>query len=151
MDKEALFFFLDPSAPDPDPDPTPPTLDLFFDHPELGQNPLSASRTILSESRNGVLQEERPYWKWEGDPSGIAGFPAKEVGLDFSLPLLPGGTILVKELEGARTYSLSLDELEGNTLPLAPYSAQYTITASFSQPIKDTVYEAQFCFDVRLP
>ena len=60
LDKEALFSFLDPSAPDPDPDPTPPTLDLFFDHPELGQNPLSASRTILSESRNGVLQEERP-------------------------------------------------------------------------------------------
>ena len=58
---------------------------------------------------------------------------------------------LVKELEGARTYSLSLDGLTGNTLPLAPYSARYTITASFSQPIKDTVYEAQFCFDVRLP
>lgn len=147
LDKEALFSFLDPSAPDP----TPPTLDLFFDHPELGQNPLSASRTILSESRNGVLQEERPYWEWEGDPSGIAGFPAKEVRLDFSLPLLPGGTILVKELEGARTYSLSLDGLTGNTLPLAPYSARYTITASFSQPIKDTVYEVQFCFDVRLP
>ena len=97
------------------------------------------------------MQEERPYWKWEGDPSGIAGFPAKEVRLDFSLPLLPGGTILVKELEGARTYSLSLDELKENVLPLAPYSARYTITASFSQPVQNTVYEAQFCFDVRLP
>ena len=151
LDKEALFSFLDPSAPDPDPDPTPPTLDLFFDHPELGQNPLSASRTILSESREGVLQKERPYWQWEGDPSGIAGFPTEEVGLDFSLPRLPGGTILVQQLDGGREYSLPLDGLVGNALPLAPYSARYTITASFSHPVQNTVYEAQFCFDVRLP
>ncbi len=102
LDKETLFSFLDPSAPDPDPDPTPPTLDLFFDHPELRQAPLSASRTILSESRNGILQEERPYWRWEGDPSGIKGFPTEEVRLGFSLPCLPGGTILVQQLDGGR-------------------------------------------------
>lgn len=151
LGKETLFSFLDPSAPDPDPDPTPPTLDLFFDHPELRQTPLSASRTILSESRNGILQEERPYWRWEGDPSGIKGFPTEEVRLGFSLPCLPGGTILVQQLDEGREYSLPLDGLVGNALPLAPYSARYTITASFSHPVQNTVYEAQFCFDVRLP
>lgn len=149
LDKEALFSFLDPSSPNLD--PTPPTLDLFFDHPELRQTPLSASRTILSESREGVLQEERPYWKWEGDPSGIEGFPAEEVRLGFSLPCLPGGTILIQQLDGGREYSLPLDGLVGNALPLAPYSARYTITASFSHPVQNTVYEVQFCFDVRLP
>ena len=149
LDKEALFSFLDPSSPNLD--PTPPTLDLFFDHPELRQTPLSASRTILSESRNGILQEERPYWRWEGDPSGIEGFPTEEVRLGFSLPCLPGGTILIQQLDGGREYSLPLDGLVGNALPLAPYSARYTITASFSHPVQNTVYEAQFCFDVRLP
>ena len=44
--------------------------------------------------------------------------------------------------DGSDAYTLSSWELEGDVLPLAPYSAHYTVAAS--SPVGDALYQMEF-------
>ena len=48
--------------------------------------------------------------------------------------------------DGSESYTLSSQDLEGDILPLAPYSAHYTVYGCF--PVGDALYEMEFYFDI---
>ena len=149
IDWDYVETLLDFDAADPDPAPQPPEMMMYFDGEiNAGGEPMHAVNNILSQSCGGVDQEvTREY-----DPSvgGIHGAHAEQVKLSFSYAPLDDYKIKVENWERTESYYVSSHELTDNTLPLAPYSAHYTVTGSFAT-VRETVYEMQFVFDIKLP
>ena len=57
---------------------------------------------------------------------------------------------MVESWDRTQSYSVSSTELTDDVLPLAPYSAHYTVYGTF-ETVRDTTYEMAFSFDVELP
>lgn len=58
--------------------------------------------------------------------------------------------IKVENWEHTDSYYVYGKELVDDTLLLAPYSAHYTVTGTFASA-RETVYEMEFVFDIKLP
>lgn len=84
------------------------------------------------------------------DPLVISDLPITKIKLHFSSMPILDYTILVEDLQRDHSYMLSSKKIEGNLLPLAPYSAHYTIDASFHSS-GDGILEMSYSFDVILP
>ena len=48
--------------------------------------------------------------------------------------------------DGSERYTLSSEELEGYVVPLAPYSAHYTVRGEFA--VGHALYDMDFYFDI---
>jgi beta-lactamase regulating signal transducer with metallopeptidase domain len=132
------------------PTPHPPNLMLYFND-DINKNgvPIHATKTVLSIRTEG---EERKVSDGmdDGGAGGVFGYPVTEVLLTFSYEPVNGYEVQVENWDRTTSYFISSDELAGNLLPLAPYSAHYTVYGRF-ESVGETIYEMQFRFDVGLP
>ncbi len=150
IDWDYVETLLDFDAQNPDPSPFPPNMMMYFDDKVNADDELMhASKTVLSIKRNGVDQKVNENLIDQGI-GGIHGFPATEVILYFSYE--PEGFYEVKVENWDRTssYTVLSSDLEDDVLPLAPYSAHYTVYGTF-KTVRATTYEMSFAFDVVLP
>ncbi len=149
VDWTYLDSLLDFDAANPDPAPHPPWMMLYFNEQINAEQLMHASRIILSINRDGVPQEVNEALNDLGI-GGVYGFPVTQVQLSFSYPPAEGYRVKVENWDGTESYDLTSDQLIEDFLPLAPYSAHYTVNGSFAT-VRDTVYEMEFRFDVKLP
>ena len=142
---------LDFDAPNPNPYPEIPAMMMYFGETMSGDeiDLMHASRTILSVFAGDVEQIVNPHLN-DVDVGGVYGFPATEVNLYFTYPPRDGYTVKVETWDRSSSYSLSSSRLENDLLPLAPYSAHYTVSGVFESHW-DTTYIMNFSFDVELP
>ncbi len=141
---------LDFDAADPDPPPFPPNMMMYFDERVNTDGELMyASETILSVRRGDEEQKVSEHLNDEG-VGGIHGFPATQVKLYFSYAPAGDYEIKVENWERTDSYTVSSSRLTDDILPLAPYSAHYTVYGTF-KTVRDTTYEMKFLFDVELP
>lgn len=109
----------------------------------------SKDKTVLRLQEPGDESESTHYLYDVGE--GIGGFFGVEmdrVQLGFSYA--PADyTVLVESWDRSESYTLSSAELENNVLPLAPYSAHYTVCGGFDT-VRNTHYEMEFYFDIGL-
>lgn len=165
---------LDFNAPDPDPAPHPPDMTVSAISGDASANavgsPLyAAKRVIILTDADGTWTAEYSEGKTEfrlqepGDESrgthylyddgnGIGGFFGAELNkviLAFSYDPVDY-TVLVENWDRSESYIIHSDELENDVLPLAPYSAHYTVSGSFDT-VRNTHYEMEFYFDIGLP
>lgn len=127
--------------------PYPPNMYLYFNEEITPEGELMvASGSIVSASREGDPLEG-PFPD-TGGVGGVGGFPVEEVTLSFSHELYTGDfTVQVEDWGCTDSYLVSSDQLEEPfVLPLAPYSAHYTVYATVTDG--KTVYETEFRFDV---
>jgi len=134
--------------------PHPPNLMLHFDGLEP-DDPLYAQGQIIwrkvgdeyiSNIRNDTFEEM--------GVGGIYGYEATEVRLEFTHPLRDGYQVEVyaEGGDGDYMYSVHSTELdEEYVLPLAPYSAEYRITAQPYDTFDDEEYSMEYRFEVILP
>ena len=153
VDWAYLDSLLDLDAPNPDPTYYAPELEYQVTGPEeeqkgtwtqeLWEAKLHASRQVLSiTDADGTRVPEYEY-------SGIGGTFGQtytQAQLEFSVPPVDGYTVTVERWDGSGFYTLSGEELEGNVLPLAPYSAHYTVRGEFA--VGDALYDMEFYFDI---
>ena len=150
IDWDRVAACLDFDAEDPDPAPQPPDMLLYFNQEINGDGKLMyATKTVLRQTQGGEEQEISP-WLQESGTGGVFGYPATQVRLSFTYAPEGDYTVVVENWERTRSYSLSGSQLTGGLLPLAPYSAHYTVCGTF-HTVRDTVYEMEFTFDVGLP
>lgn len=151
IDWDYLESLLTP-APEVDSEPYPPQLMLYFNE-EINQDglPMYASSTVLSAAVDGEeLPPDSPIFEDSG-VGGVYNIPVSEVQLVFSQEPLKGYTVRVEDWEKETGYSVSSEELEEpDVLPLADYSAHYTVYASF-EISEGTIYKMKFVFDIQLP
>ena len=143
---ESLLDF-NAKAPDPPPE-IPRWMQAEFSGEGMEKIRLDVSGKLLGGVRSGETIEPGTYVT---DPSysSISGSPATQVKLLF--PHEPAGyEVLVRNWEESAGYSLDHTQLEGDVLPLANYSAHYTVYVQFALA-EDTVYEMAYFFDVELP
>ena len=148
IDWDYVDSLLDFDAVNPDPSPHPPEMVMYFDEDiNIEGEPMHSTKNIISESRAGVNQEAKEY-----DPSvgGIYGANVAQVKLSFSYEPADDYKIKVENWERTDGYYVHGSELTDDILPLAPYSAHYTVTGRFAT-VRETVYEMEFVFDVKLP
>lgn len=150
IDWKYVESLLDFDAVDPDPAPYPPWMMMYFnDDVNAGGELMHASRTVLSVSSGGVPQEVNEAANDSGI-GGVHGSPVTQVQLSFSYPPSESYRVKVENWERTESYYVSSDEMVNDTLPLAPYSAHYSVTGNFAT-VRATVYEMKFEFDVKLP
>lgn len=136
---------LDFAVPDPDPPLSRPELYLSFDGPDADPKdpPLSALSRVWS------IADAQGTWTPEYENSGVGGAFGQTLTkavLRFSPSPYDGYTVTVERWDGSGFYTLSGEELEGNVLPLAPYSAHYTVRGEFA--VGDALYDMEFYFDI---
>ena len=174
IDWEYIRSLLDFDATDPDPAPQQPemTVRVISDDESASvvEGPLyaakrvvtvtddagtwvaeySENKTVLRLQESGDENESTHYLYDSG--AGIGGFFGVEmdrVKLGFSyVPV--DYTVLVESWDRSESYTLCSVELEDNVLPLAPYSAHYTVCGGFDT-VRNTHYEMEFYFDIGLP
>lgn len=145
-----LESLLDFEAVDPDPAPQPPEMMMYFNaKSNSSSEPMYAMKRILSISSGGLAQEVNKNLNDSG-VGGVSGGLVTQVKLHFSYRPVEGYKIRVENWERTESYYVASEDLTNDTLPLAPYSAHYTVTGSFAT-VRDTVYEMEFLFDVELP
>ncbi len=150
VDWDYIESLLDWGAPNPDPAPYPPEMMMYFnDDINADGKLMQASKTILSIRRGGEEQAINAILNTDGT-GGIYGFPVTEVQLTFSYAPLDGYEVQVEDWERTKSYFVSSDDLSENVLPLAPYSAHYTVYRTFAT-VRETIYEMKYTFDVELP
>ena len=160
IDWDYLDTLLDLEAPNPDPTYYAPKMSYqLTGEEEMGQwkgggqmgelwEELSSGSRDAS-SRVVSIQDAQGRRTMEEVPVGIGGHFGGTYGearLEFSVPPDGGYTVTVEKWDGSDCYTLSSRELEGDVLPLAPYSAHYTVAASF--PVGDALYQMEFYFDL---
>ena len=150
LDWDYINSLLDFDTKNPDPAPVPPEMMMDFGEPinENG-NLMHASKTILSAKRGDAEQGINEYLNDEG-VGGVFGFPVTQVKLYFSYAPEGVYTVVVEDWERTASYTVSSGELADDALPLAPYSAHYTVYGTFTT-VRDTTYEMKFVFDIELP
>lgn len=137
-------------AVDPDPAPQPPEMMMYFNAKNNASGePMYAMRRILSISSGGLAQEVNKNLNNSG-VGGVSGDLVTQVKLHFSYRPVDGYEIRVENWERTESYCVASEDLTDDTLPLAPYSAHYTVTGNFAT-VRATVYEMEFRFDVKLP
>lgn len=152
IDWEYLNSLLDFDVTDPDPAPRPPWMSFYLFGPEsseyeLSEEAMSAeSRIILITDGDGNSVE--PEYEYSG-VGGCYGVELTEVRLEFSYAPT-SYAVSVESWDGSKSYVVHQDEVENGVLPLAPYSAHYTVSGSFST-VRDTTYDMRFYFDICLP
>ena len=160
VDWTYLSSLMDPEAPNPDPTYYAPKMSCQLTGEEdagqwmaegkfgdVWENVKNASRSC--SSRVVSIQDAQGKRAMEEVPAGIGGHfggPYREAKLTFSSPPEGGYTVTVERWDGSESYNLSSQELEGDVLPLAPYSAHYTVYGCF--PVGDALYEMEFYFDI---
>ena len=150
VDWDYIESLLDRNAPDPDPAPHPPEMMMYFNADAIRDDgPMYAAKTILS-LRSGGEDQPVPDDLRASEIGGVSGFPVTDVQLTFSYAPLDGYRVQVENWERTSAYFVSSEELSGSALPLAPYSAHYTVYGTFAT-VRETVYEMKFAFDVTLP
>jgi len=150
IDWDYIESLLDFDAVNPDPAPFPPDMTMCFDNQVYPNVKLmQASKTILSVKRGDAEQEVNENLNDVGI-GGVFGRIVTQVKLYFSYP--PEGDYEIKVENWDRTdfHTVSSSELTDDVLPLAPYSAHYTVYGTFTT-VRDTTYEMRFSFDVELP
>ena len=153
LDWDYIASLLDWDAEDPGPMSHPPTMYLYFEE-VAPDTPRSAtrfhsSRTILRLTQDGETLDITNQ-RADDSISGISGSLVTQVQLSFTYKPLDGYRVLVENWDRTQSYSVSSTELTGDVLPLAPYSAHYTVYGTF-ETVRDTTYEMAFFFDVELP
>lgn len=153
IDWDYLRSLLTPKPEEP-PAPTPPELNLYFDGTALDDRPISACQTVLSKTVDGQEQSLDGYqenWLYNGSGvGGVYGAPVTQVTLSFSQEPDSGYAVRIEDWEHTAAQTVSSQDLEdAEILPLAPYSAHYTVCAAFT--VENTVFQMEYCFDVRLP
>ena len=151
IDWDYLASLLDFDAVDPDPAPQPAELLLYFnwDNPHLDGQPLTVMGKVRALSQGGVIQEINAHGP-KPTTGGVAGAPVTAVQLDFTYWPRGGYRVKIESWDYKESYYVTSEELTDDTLPLAPYSAHYTVSGTFAT-VRDTVYEMEFYFDVELP
>lgn len=147
IDWSYIDSLLDWDAKNPDPSPVPPEMMMRFSEEINPDGALMyAARSIISVTRRGVMAIQNTGHEGVG---GVACQAVTSVELSFSYE--PLGDYIVKAENWDRTSSYTVlgSELADNTLPLAPYSAHYTVSGSFKND-GGTVYKVEFYFDVDL-
>jgi len=150
IDWEYLNTLLDFDAENPDPAPQPPQMLMYFaEGLAMNNEPMYAMRTIHSVRQNGESIAFSEHLSDSGI-GGVSGAPVTEVRLDFTYP--PQGDFIVKveKWDHSDFYTVASSQLTGNVLPLADYSAHYTISGLF-ESYRGTEYDMSFAFDVELP
>ncbi len=168
-----LYSLLDFDAPDPDPSPRPPDLHVYLNQSEDTENrpeeALCATKRVLSiTDADGLWLAEYGEKKSQlrlVDPEtevettrqlydsldGIGGFfglALDEVRLEFSYPA-DNFSVTVENWDRSESYTLESAQIIDGILPLAPYSAHYTVHGSFDT-VRNTRYEMVFYFDIGL-
>ena len=136
---------LDFAVPDPDPPLSGPELYLSFHGPDADPKdpPLSALSRVWSIA--DAQGTRTPEYENSG-VGGAFGQTLTKAVLRFSPSPYDGYTVTVERWDGSGFYTLSGEELEGNVLPLAPYSAHYTVRGEFA--VGDALYDMEFYFDI---
>lgn len=132
------------------PTPHPPDMMLYFND-EINEdgNLMHACKTVLSINQKGEERKVSDELS-DGAAGGVYGYPVTEVRLTFSYEPRDGYEIQVENWDRTESYVISSDELIDGVLPLAPYSAHYTVYGVF-ETVRETIYEMKFTFDVELP
>jgi len=150
IDWDYVESLLDFDAVNPDPAPQPPEMMLYFNEEiNAGGELMYAVKKILSVSRGGVAQEVNENLNDSG-VGGVSGSPVTQVKLYFSYAPTGSYKIKVENWERTEHYYVLSEDLTDDTLPLAPYSAHYTVTGSFATA-RETVYYMAFVFDIEWP
>ena len=148
-DWDAAERLLDFDAPNPDPAPQPPRLMLWFSAEGKSVTdgvPMSAdAHRLRITDADGVLEPEPSPITWSGIEAHVT-----QVRLEFTYPPADGYTVSVEGLDGQPVYEVNGDELNSGVLPLAPYSACYTVRGQFESR-RNTTYDMVFYFKVVLP
>ena len=149
IDWNYLNSLLDFDAVNPDPSPQPPDMLMYFDA-DAGTDgkPMYAARTIHSVLRNG--EAISVMYLNDSGVGGMSGIRVREARLAFSYPPKGDFTIRIESWDHSDFYTLSSSQLTDNVLPLADYSAHYTVSGTFESH-RDTVYVVSFAFDIELP
>ena len=145
IDWAYLDSLLDFTVPDPDPPRSKPELQLSFDGPDV--NPQEAPLSTMS--RVWSIADEEGVRVPEYEDTGVGGVFGQTLTkavLMFSIPPHDGYTVTVERWDGSERYTLSSEELEGYVIPLAPYSAHYTVRGEFA--VGDALYDMDFYFDI---
>ena len=145
IDWDYLDSLLDFTVPDPDPPRSKPELQLSFDGPDV--NPQEAPLSTMS--RVWSIADEEGVQVPEYEDTGVGGVFGQTLTkavLMFSIPPHDGYTVTVERWDGSERYTLSSEELEGYVVPLAPYSAHYTVRGEFA--VGDALYDMDFYFDI---
>ena len=136
-----------------------PHLMVGFDVPEI-EAPLVCGSTILRKTVGGV--EMDVSHRNAGSASVVQGLSPTRAELTFTdTPEINGDItvvpeyfeVVVEDWDRFGSYTVSGKELEDNFLPLAPYSAHYTVRADFTFGTGEvlTRYEMEYNFDVKFP
>lgn len=130
--------------------PFPPQMCMYFNDEITPDGDLMyASGFLVSRTVDGTtIRGSEPEYSGIG---GVSGFNVDQVKFFFSHDLCSDGfTVQVENWEHTSMYQVNSAELaEPYVLPLAPYSAHYTVYADLTDG--NTVYEMQYQFDIELP
>lgn len=121
---------------------------MYFNEEISGKELMHASKNILSVSSGGQPQEVPDHFK-DQSPGGVVGVLPPQVKFYFSYEPMDGYKVKVENWDHTESYYVSSEELTDDTLPLAPYSAHYTVSGRFAT-VRETVYEMEFFFDILL-
>ncbi len=150
LDWDYINSLLDFKAGDQAPEPVPPEMMMDFGEAVSPDGELIyASNTVLSVKRADVKKRPHEITGDKGD-GGVSGYPVTQVKLHFSYAPQGEYKVIVENWERTVAYTVSSGELEDDLLPLAPYSAYYTVYGTFTT-YQDTTYEMKFAFHVNLP
>lgn len=172
IDWDYVAGLLDLTAPNPDPAPRPPemTVRVTAGAADAPREAITAVKRVrLQIDDRGTWVAEYGEYKTEPTPvepgetkapshylydsgEGIGGFfgaEISEVRLEFSYE--PANyTVLVENWDRSESYILHSDWFTDNLLPIAQYSAHYTVRGGFDT-VRNTHYEMEFYFDIGLP
>lgn len=136
-----------------------PQLMVDFDVPEI-EAPIVCGSTILRKTVGGV--EMDMSLRDSGSASVVHGLSPTRAELIFTdTPAMSEAVVLtpeyyevvVEDWDRVDSYTVSAEDMENNGLPLAPYSAHYTVRADFTFGDGEvlTRYEMEYYFDVEFP
>ena len=108
----------------------------------LGDSLYAAKQVLSIADGEGTRVPEYEY----SGVGGTFGQTYTQARLEFSTPPVDGYTVTVERWDGSGSYTLSSQELEGDVVPLAPYSAHYTVRGEFA--VGNALYDMEFYFDI---
>lgn len=126
-----------------------PALNLSFQTPDgFGFGKIGATLYQLDKTENGqTTQLISPDTPLDSEASGVFGYEATQVTLDFSRALVSDFRVEVESWDQKTRYSVSQSQLEDPyDLPLAAFAARYTVFAALEGENGST-YDAVFRFD----
>jgi len=140
-----IWASLDFHAENPDPMPVPPDLHMYFENVDFSE-PVHADAHVKNriDEEGSYIPEEEPI-SW----NGISGWACSSVLLEFTYDPMEW-SICVEGKDGQEAYYVFPEERNAYLLELAPYSARYTVTGSFTT-YRNTIYDMKFYFEVDLP